>query len=198
MGAAVSQAGSPRSLWHLCWVFNRLSLQGFGGVLPVAQREIVEREQWLDAAAFLELLSFCQILPGPNIINLSLILGWRFYGVRGAAAALLGMLLVPTILVLSLTVLYREYAHFPMVAGALQGMGAVAAGLMLATALKLGAALQHNALRQLFVGLPYGLVMLSFVMIAWLRWPLVWVVLGLGGLAVLLAWWMLHRQMRED
>jgi chromate transporter len=172
-------------------VFNRLALQGFGGVLAIAQHELVEREQWLTREQFLELLSVAQVLPGPNIVNLAMVLGDRFFGWRGAVVALAGMLVVPAVLVLSLAALYARFASIPAVSGALRGMGAVAAGLVIATALKLLPSLKHNALG---VPLAATVVLLTFLAIGVLRWPLVSVVLGLGGAAYAAAWWRLKRR----
>ena len=176
---------SPATPRELFWACNGLALQGFGGVLAVAQRELVERRGWLTRGQFLELMSISQILPGPNIVNLGLILGYRYFGVRGAVAALCGLLCVPLLIVLTLAALYDQFAHWPLVAGALRGMGAVAAGLVVTTALKLFSALKSNAL-----GLPMGLAVagLAFVAIAWLRWPLIGVLVVLGSTAVALAW----------
>jgi chromate transporter len=145
----------------------------------------VERQKWLTREQFLELMSISQILPGPNIVNLGLILGHRYFGVRGATAALAGLLCVPLLIVLCLAALYEQFAHWPLITGALRGMGAVAAGLVLTTAFKLSSALKSNAL-----GVPVGLCVagLAFVGIAWLRWPLVWVLLVLGSASVALAW----------
>ena len=83
---------SPPSPAALFRAFNRLALQGFGGVLPVAQRELVDRLRWLSLEQFLALLSLSQVLPGPNIVNLGLILGDRFFGWRGGLAAMAGFL----------------------------------------------------------------------------------------------------------
>jgi chromate transporter len=175
----------PRSPGHLFAVFTRLALQGFGGVLPVAQRMLVERQGWMSREKFLELLSVSQVLPGPNIVNLSLILGDRCFGWRGAVAAMGGVMLAPLAVVLVLAVLARELQGQPLVAGALRGMGAVAAGLVLSTACRLAGALRKNAL-----GLPLcgAFVALTVVGVGLLRWPLAAVVLGLGPLAVALAW----------
>ena len=180
----------PHSALRIFVVFNRLALQGFGGVLAVAQRELVERERWLDAAEFLEVLSLGQVLPGPNIVNMALMIGDRFLGWRGAASALAGLLCVPLLIVLLLAALYREFVAVPMVAGALRGMGAVAAGLVIATALKLVRTLRANVL-----GWKLGALfaLLAFIAIGGLRWPMVGVVLGLGSAAVLAAWARLAR-----
>ena len=175
----------PGSLRELFFAFNRLALQGFGGVLPVAQRELVERLRWLDKEQFVEMLAISQVLPGPNIVNLALIFGDRFFGVRGALTALAGMLLAPLVIVLALTALYSRFAEVPMVSGALRGMGAVAAGLVISTGLKLLGTLRRNPM-----GLPISLAIatLTCAATAWLRWPLVWVIVGLGSLAMALAW----------
>lgn len=170
-------------------VFNRLALQGFGGVLPVAQRELVERERWLSKDDFLALLSLGQVLPGPNIVNMALIFGQRHHGLAGAVASLAGLMLAPLAIVLALAVLVGQLDQQPQVAGALRGMGVVAAGLVLATAAKLGAALKRNPL-----GLASALALgaLTFVAVGLLRWPLVTVVLGLGPVGVALAAWRLR------
>ena len=180
----------PRTPGQVFRVFNRMALQGFGGVLAVAQRELVEREAWLTRAQFLEVLSLGQVLPGPNIVNMALIIGDRFLGWRGAAAALAGLLAAPLVIVLLLAVLYRETMAQPAVAGALRGMGAVAAGLVIGTALKLVGGLRSSEL-----GTPAAalIALATFLAIGVLRWPMVGVVLGLGSAAVALAWWKLAR-----
>jgi chromate transporter len=182
-------ARAPRSPGDLFSVFTRLALQGFGGVLPVAQRELVERQRWLTREQFLELLSVSQVLPGPNIVNLAMILGDRHFGWRGGAAAMGGVLLAPLAVVLALAVLAQQLQGLPAVGGALRGMGAVAAGLVLSTALRLLGGLRQNALGPLACA---ALAALTVLMVGVLRWPLVAVVLGLGTVAVALAWWRLE------
>ncbi|MEO8807123.1 MAG: chromate transporter [Burkholderiaceae bacterium] len=188
-GTPSAALNTPASVRELFFAFNRLALQGFGGVLPVAQRELVERLRWLDKEQFVEMLAISQVLPGPNIVNLALMFGDRFFGIRGAMAALAGMLLAPLVIVLALTALYAQFAEAPMVSGALRGMGAVAAGLVISTALKLLGTLRRNAM-----GLPISLAFatLTFAATAWLRWPLVWVIVGLGSLAMAVAWYRLR------
>ena len=183
---ALDGPASPAALY---FAFNRLALQGFGGVLAVAQVELVERRRWLTKDDFVQMLSMAQVLPGPNIVNLSLMYGDRCFGLRGAFAALAGLLLVPLVIVLSLAALYSQFAQVPRVSGALRGMGVVAAGLVIATALKLFGALKSNPL-----GVPLGLLLaaLTFAAVAVLRWPLVAVIGGLGSLAVARAWWTLR------
>lgn len=182
---AEPQAHRPASPRELFFTFNALALQGFGGVLAVAQRELVERKRWLSRQEFVEMLALSQVLPGPNVVNLSLMFGDRFFGVRGALAALAGMLAVPLVIVLVLAAAYAEYARIPVLSGALRGMAAVAAGLVIATAVKLMTTLGTN---RLGAPLAAAFAALTFATIAWLRWPLVWVVAGLGSIAVALAY----------
>ena len=175
----------PSSLRDLFVAFTRLALQGFGGVLAVAQRVLCEQRRWLTRDEFVEILAVGQILPGPNVCNVAFMVGDRFFGWRGAAAALAGMMAVPLVIVLAVTAVYAEYAQHPAVAGALKGMGAVAAGLIAGTGLKLAAALRLNPM-----GLPVCLALAAspFVGVALLRWPLAWVLLGLGAVACAYAW----------
>ena len=176
---------APQSPADLFWTFTRMSLQGFGGVLAVAQRELVERTQWMTREQFVETLSVSQVLPGPNVVNMSLMIGDRYFGLRGAFAALAGMLVVPLAIVLVLTALYAEFAGDPRVSGALRGMGAVAAGLVISTALKLASTLRKSALG---VAPSLLLAAVTFGAIGLMRWPLVWVLLALAPLAIGLAW----------
>jgi len=175
----------PSSERELFVAFTLLALQGFGGVLAVAQRVLCEQKRWLTKEQFVEILAFGQVLPGPNVCNIALMVGDRFFGWRGAFAALAGMMTVPLVIVLAITVAYSHYASNPVVAGALKGMGAVAAGLIVGTALKLMSALRTNPM-----GIPACAVLMAsaFAAVAILRWPLVWVLLGLGTVACLLAW----------
>lgn len=183
--AAEATPPAPASPAELFFTFNRLALQGFGGVLAIAQHELVERQRWLTRQQFVEMLALSQVLPGPNVVNLALMLGDRFFGWRGALAAMSGMLLVPLAIVLVLTATYAEFSRIEVVAGALRGMGAVAAGLVIATACRLLGTLRTSRL-----GLPLAAAfsVVTFVMIALLRWPLVGVLAGLGSLAIALAW----------
>jgi chromate transporter len=175
----------PDSPGALFTAFTALALKGFGGVLPVAQRTLVDDKRWMSQEQFLELLSMSQVLPGPNIVNMALIFGDRCHGWRGALAAMAGLILAPLALLLTLAALAQGLRGQPLVADALRGMGVVAAGLVLGTAVRLATALRHSPL-----GLPACALLGSATAVAiglW-RWPLVGVVLGLGGLAMALAW----------
>jgi len=192
--AAATAPHAPRSPLEMFVTFTLLALQGFGGVLAVAQRELVDRKGWLTREEFVDAYSLSQLLPGPNVINMSLMLGDRFFGWRGALASLTGMLLVPLVIVLLLAAGYNRFADHPVMAGALHGMGAVAAGLMIAMALKLAAALRRNPLGPLLCAL---LGLATVVLVAVLRLPLVGVLGGLGAAGWGLARWRISRARRQ-
>ncbi|MES2107020.1 MAG: chromate transporter [Pseudomonadota bacterium] len=175
----------PTSLTDLFVSFTLLALQGFGGVLAIVQNELVERKRWLSKEEFVEEWAVAQIMPGPNVVNLSLMIGHRYFGLPGALAALAGMLTVPLIIILLLALVYAHVAGHPGVAGALRGMSAVAAGLIIATGLRLFGALKSNPL-----GIRTCTVfsVLCFVGIAVMHWPLAYILPGLGGAACILAY----------
>jgi chromate transporter len=175
----------PRDPTDLFWSFTLLALQGFGGVLAVVQRELVERKRWMTNEEFVEDWAVAQIMPGPNVVNLSIMIGDRYFGLRGAFAALAGMLTFPLMLVLALAVVYAQFSSHPAVAGALRGMGAVAAGLIAGVGIKLFASIPNHPL-----GRPLCLVITGVTIIAMavLRWPLMWILPVIGGAACLLTW----------
>lgn len=171
----------PAGLGELFMAFTELALQGFGGVLPWVHRTLVERRGWLTRDEFVDLLGLAQLLPGPNVINLAVMAGDRWFGWRGSLAAVAGMMAAPTALVLGVALVYERFAHLAAVRGALGGMAAVAAGLVIATGVKLGAPLRRNARALAFAAAAFAAVALA-------RWPLAWVVAVLAPAAVGAAW----------
>lgn len=190
---------APRSPWHLFVAFTVLAMQGFGGVIAVAQHELCERRGWLTPAEFLAMLGTAQVLPGPNVCNLSLMVGDRFFGWRGACAALAGMIALPMAVMLVLAWLVgMAPANTPAhntITGALWGIAAVAAGQIVGTVLKLAAPLKSHPLG---LSACVGLAAAAFAMMTWLRWPLVWVLLGLGLLACGWTGWVLQRSRADQ
>ena len=153
-------------------------------MLAVVQRELVEKKQWLTLEEFVEDWAVAQILPGPNVVNLALMIGDRHFGTRGALVALAGILSFPLLVVLLLAVLYTNLGDLPGVQGALRGMGAVSSGLIAAVGIKLIPALKNNPMGRYAI---WSLITLTFVAIAILRMPLFWVLLVLGGAGCLWA-----------
>ena len=187
----------PGSLRELFMAFTWLALQGFGGVLAVAQRELCERRRWLAPREFIDLLATAQVLPGPNVCNLSLMIGDRFFGWRGALTALAGMVAAPLLVVLSLAWLLGQAEHLPnahgLIRGALTGIAAVAAGQIIGTVLKLSKPLQQHEL-----GWPtcVALAGIAFALVTGWHWPLVYVLLSLGGATCIACLVRLKRQAR--
>ena len=162
--------------------FLKIGLSGFGGVLPFARRMIVDERRWLSELDFLDVLSLSQFLPGPNIVNVSIIIGRRFGGVIGSLAACTGLMSMPLVIVLALATLYAQVAHIDAVRGAFTGVSASASGLILATALKLARPLRENAWQ-------IAVCVVAFVGIALLRVPLLWLLAVLCPLSIAVAWW---------
>lgn len=168
------------SLGALFRGFCLIGLSGFGGVLPWARRYIVERYRWLPPAEFAALLGLCQIMPGPNVMNLALCLGARFQGWRGAIVAPLGMMLAPMAIVLALGLAYLHYGELAPVRAMLRGISAVGAGLILAAGLRMLFDYRRQAPA-------VGLAALVFAAIGWLRLPMLPVVALLLPAAVVIA-----------
>jgi len=183
---------APRSKTDLFWTFTILALQGFGGVLTVVQRELVEKKQWLTLEEFVEDWAVAQIMPGPNVVNLCLMIGGRCFGLPGALSALAGLLIAPTVLVLILAAAFAGIADTALAQGMLRGMGAVSAGLIAAVGIKLMGALKTNPMGRWTC---MGIGALTFVTIGLLRLPLAWVLLTLGPLACV---WAAHCIRRRE
>lgn len=164
----------------LFWAFFQIGVSGFGGVLPWARRVLVEKRRWLTEDQFTDALSVCSALPGPNIVNLSVSFGARHAGATGAIAGFCGLMLAPFAIVMVLGVIYTSYGQIPQVESAFRGMSAVGAGLLVAAGLKLASSPRlRNAL------CVFGVAM--FVLIAFLRVPLVAALAVLGPCAVFAA-----------
>ncbi|MEO5845499.1 MAG: chromate transporter [Caldimonas sp.] len=179
--AVAAPAAVPGSAGELFLTFAAISLQSFGGALAIIERTVVVRKRWLDAKEFVGVFAIAQVLPGPTGIAFCVLLGDRFCGWRGAAAALAGFLLPPAAVVLGVTALFQQFQHVPQVQGALHGMGAAAVGLIVTTAARMA-----RTLRGEHVGIAVALA--SFAMVGLAGMPVSSVVLTLGVLSVALAW----------
>ena len=169
------------SLTALFTGFLSVGVCGFGGTLPWARRMVVERRGWLSAGEFTDLLSLCQFLPGPNVINLSVALGARFHGALGSIAAFFGLMTAPMAIILALGAAYARLASFPVVQHAFAGLSAAAGALVLATALKIAAPLRCRPGA-------IGVGLLTFASITLLHASLPLVLLTVGPLSILLSW----------
>jgi chromate transporter len=171
---------SPVRLRDLFVGFLGLGLTSFGGALPLARRGIVERRGWLSAEEFTELLGLCQFLPGGNVMNLSAAIGMRFCGVTGACVALLAFVGGPALVVVGLGVIYERTQDSPHVRHFFAGLGAAAAGLLIATTIKLAQPLRGRP-AALFI------MLIACLAIAVLRAPLVPTMLILTPISIFIA-----------
>ena len=159
--------------------------------MPHARRMLVEDRRWLDDRQFTELLSLGQTLPGPNILNMAVVIGARFHGWLGSVLAGLGLLSAPLVIVLSLATLYGRFAHSARLIQILAAVAAAAAGLVLATGGRLATRMDRDA-GSIFI------LVVAFLANFWLRLPLLGILLVLGPLSIGLAWRRLRREQRTQ
>lgn len=172
---------------ELFLAFFRITLSGFGGALPWTRRMLVERKSWLTPEEFNDAYALCQLLPGPNVVNLAAIFGSRARGAGGAIAAWTGFLLLPFSVMVAAAVLYRNYGEVPAVSRALSGMAPAAAGLLLATAAKMAVPIFRRR------GAAPAIVIAVAVAIGVMNWPLLYVLLALTPLSIALSAWNARR-----
>lgn len=183
-----SPKSPPPGVITLFFAFAKMSLAGFGGVLAFARRGIVEEHHWMTAEEFNETFALCHFLPGPNVVNLSVVFGARFGGVPGAIAAFVGLVGPPMVLVLVLAVLYAHFGEFDMLRRILAGISCGAVGLLLAVVVKM---LVPLAKRRDVTGL---IVMVAvFIAIGLLRLPLQAVLLVAVPLSLSITFFMRRR-----
>jgi chromate transporter len=163
--------------------FVGVSVSGFGGALPWARRMLVDKRGWMTAEEFNEAFSLSQFLPGPNTINFAVVFGARFGGAAGAALAVVGLLGPPLIIVTTLAVIYGRYGDVETLNRILSGIGAAAAGMLIAIAAKMIAPLLRKGLHW-----APAVALIAFVCVALLQYPLPLVFLALAPFSIALAW----------
>ena len=168
------------TLSSLFLTFLQVSLLGFGGPVVWARHFLVERARWLDDREFSEILGLCQFLPGPNMVCVTVCVGSKFRGTTGALVALAGFIVIPWAIGFALGALYLTYAHLSLVQGAMRGIAAVAAGLIIATGIRLLLPNRRRKTALLFAAL-------AFAGLALAKLPLLLLVLVLVPLSILAA-----------
>lgn len=181
--AATPGSASRPTVLELFIAFSIISLSGFGGVLYWSRRMLVERRKWMTPAEFNDAYALCQILPGPTIVNLSVVFGRSIRGLPGAAVALIGLIGPGVVIVTFFGFLYSIFGTIEALQRMLTGVAAAAAGLVISITGKLAEPLfeQKN-------WLGYAVVAAVFVTIGLLRWPIWWVLLVLIPLSIAIAW----------
>ena len=138
---------------------------------------VVDEKQWMSEIEFVEVLSLAHVLPGPNIVNVSVAVGARFHGALGAVAAFAGLMVAPVALVIVLGTLYARFGHLAPLRSAFSGVAAVAAGMVITMALRMTTVLRPRPAAMV-------IALLAFVGIAVMRWPLAWVMLILAPVSI--------------
>ncbi|MBN8982395.1 MAG: chromate transporter [Rhizobiales bacterium] len=179
---------APPGLFELFWAFAKMSLAGFGGVLVWARRAIVDQHKWMTADEFNEAFALCHFLPGPNIVNLSMVFGSRFRGLAGGIAAFLGLLGPPMVLVIILAAIYAHYGNVPTLQRTLAGVSCAAIGLFLAVIFRMTIPLlkRRNPVEM-------ALLVAVFIATGLLRLPLTWVLLIAVPLSIAITYAMRRR-----
>lgn len=185
MSAANPPPPAAPPLPELFIAFALISLYGFGGVLYWSRRMMVDERKWMTAEAFNEAYALCNFLPGPNIVNFSVVFGRQVGGTAGALAALVGLLGPPFLLVTLFAVLYGLYGDIAALQRVLGGIAAAAAGLTISTSVKMA-----EPLVQQRPGLAHVVAIAAFVAVGVLRWPIFWVLGVLVPASIVLLWWM--------
>jgi chromate transporter len=174
----------PRpSLSELFIAYALISLYGFGGVLAWSRRMMVEERRWLTPEQFNEAYALCSFLPGPNIVNFSVIFGSRVRGPLGGVTALVGLLGPPMLLIIVIGALYAHYGDLPALRRALIGVTAAAAGLIMSTVAKMALPLFRNRA----LGGPV-IALATFGAIGIAQWPLPIVLIVVLPISLALAW----------
>jgi chromate transporter len=170
------------SLLELLIAFTTIAVMAFGGALPWARRKLVEQKRWMTADEFNDAFALSQFLPGPNVINFSVVFGSRFRGPAGAAVALLGLMGPPVVFVIVLAALYARYGEVEALARMLAGVTAAAAGLFIAMTVKMAEPIVRG---KSYRGIAFALA--AFLAIGVLRWPLPQVLMVLIPVSIAVA-----------
>ena len=170
--------------------FFKAGMSGFGGVMPHARRMLVDDRRWLTDRQFTELLGLGQALPGPNVVNMSIVIGARFHGWQGSLCSITGLMLAPLVIVLVLANIYDHFAHSLAVNHALAAVAAAAAGLILATGAKLAVKMDRNAWS-------FAIMLLAFLATFWLRLPLLGVLAVLAPISIAFGWASVKREIAQ-
>jgi len=183
------EAGPDKvSLLELAWTFNHIALASFGGGLSAWSREVlVVEKQWMGEAEFLSAMTMCRILPGANQVNLAVFVGTKLGGMRGAGAALAGLIAMPTLLLMAIAALYEAFQHSHAVQHVLAGFAAAAVAMTLQMVWKTGRTTLTSVM-------PVLLFAATFVLNGILRWPLWWTLAATAPFGIAWAWRRAHKK----
>jgi chromate transporter len=175
---------APPTVLDLFTTFAIISLSGFGGVLYWSRRMLVERRKWMTAAEFNDAYAMAQILPGPTIVNLSVVFGRSIRGLPGAVVALIGLIGPGMAIVTFFGVLYSLYGEIAALQRMFTAVAAAAAGLVISMTVKMAEPLfvERNVL-------VIAVAVAGFIAVGLLRWPIWWCLAVLIPASIAIAWW---------
>ena len=182
--APPSPAPAAPTLFEVFVAFLIISLSGFGGVLAWSHRMLVEERKWMTQDEFNDAYALCQFLPGPNIINLSVVFGRQIGGIPGAAAALVGLVGPGFAIMAFFAWLYGVFGDLDMLRRMFTGVAAAAAGLTISTGVKMGSSMFKGPL-----GLAPLVAIGILIAVGVMRWPIYWVLLVAVPISIASSWW---------
>jgi chromate transporter len=173
----------PRSLptrWALFMAFFKIGISAFGGAMPWVRRVLVEQKRWLSDRELTDILTVCQAVPGPNVVNVTVFFGTRCHGILGGLIAFVGLMGAPFVILLLLNQLYHQFSHLPFVKSGMYGMGIVATAYLVSFAFALAKPFRKNVWAVALCFVAAGLSAL-------LHWPIALVLLACGAVGVVMS-----------
>lgn len=171
---------APPTRVELFLAFLKIGVSAFGGALPWVRRVIVEEKRWLSDRELTDILTVCQAVPGPNVVNTTVFIGTKFGGVRGALAAFVGLVGGPLALLLIINEIYHHFSHLAQVKSAMKGMSIVATAYLVTMALKMAKPFRTNAIA-------LALCVVAALLSALLHWHMAFVLLAVGAVGIALS-----------
>lgn len=126
--------------FQLFWTYLKIGTFTLGGgyaMLPLIQREVVDRKGWIDEEEFLNMIALAQAAPGLIAVNSAIFIGWRVGGWRGVAGAVLGAVLPSFLIILAIAIVFQDWKELPAVEAAFKGIRPAVVALIAAPLFKM-------------------------------------------------------------
>lgn len=131
--------------FQLFWTYLKIGTFTLGGgyvMLPMIEREVVERRHWIDGEEFLNMIALAQAAPGLIAVNSAIFIGWRIGGWRGVIATVLGAVLPSFLIILAIAMLFQDYKDYPAVEAIFKGIRPAVVALIAAPLCKMARSAQ--------------------------------------------------------
>ena len=126
--------------FNLFWTYLKIGTFTLGGgyaMLPLIQREVVDRKGWIDEEEFLNMIALAQAAPGLIAVNSAIFIGWRVGGWKGVCGAVLGAVLPSFLIILASAMVFQEWKESPAVEAAFKGIRPAVVALIAAPLFKM-------------------------------------------------------------